>query len=244
MAKKSSELSTPAEEVDWTVPTREEEAANIEDAAEQFRDNTDYDNPDPPDPWPNAFRLLTHLQKEFDSIPWPPFDWRDPSTSGPPREARPLARKAYKILRNLGIDRRGTHYILGECFSRYAQYRITVTERGDKATHEVIRSTRSKIRTSIKRERVGTAIMLLRADGMGIVKAQRHIAGGKMIDFFPDYLDPTETAACFGDFEDTKKHWAAWKRDAFRRGYADSRAYSAEIEEKPWPNDQFWLDNV
>lgn len=225
--------------------SRDEEAAWIEAAADRYREKTGMDEPSTENPWPAAFHQLARLQSKFDKIEWPPYDWNKVSSNCAPAEVQPLAKQAYRVLRPL-VGREGTRQILDNVGGIWSQYRVKIWERGSKGKHEVLRRTDAQIRQSFKRERVGTAIMLLRKKNLSVIQAQRHIAGKRISEFVSEMLsdEEIEDGVVFGDFEDTRKHWMAWRKEAFSRGWADGRAYSAEIDRKTWPDDQFWLDEI
>ncbi len=46
-----------------------------------------------------------------------------------------------------------------------------------------------------------------------------------------------------GGYENVRKRYYDYRSHAFKRGFADSRAYLAEVEGKSWPNDHIWLED-
>jgi len=191
----------------------------------------------------DEFDRLALLQKQFDSIAFPSFDWLSGSGYEAAGEAKPIALKAYRILLPI-VGRQAAKAIIHERAGPFSQYDISIKKRGAKGLHPVLRIANSRVANSLKRFRVGMAVMLLKQQGSGTVAAQKAIAGRRIREVLPEWADEGVGEITFGDFEDTRKHWQAWRIAAFERGWADDRAFAAELEGTPWPDNQFWLDEI
>ncbi len=191
--------ATWAEPINWTPPTRDEEAANIEFAAEHYRDKTGADDePSEYDKWNHAIRRLAALQRRYDEIEIPPYDFENLDTYLFPKAAFPLWKEAYKILKPL-MGRVGAVAVLHNVRHPFSHHHISIKTPGPKSGRpEFLNATDSKIKAGRRQARVGVAIMLLRKRGLGLKEAKTAISGKMMDKFLPkEFFDFDEHRAAF-----------------------------------------------
>lgn len=80
--------------------------------------------------------------------------------------------------------------------------------------------------------------------GMAVIKEfRRHNGRGNSIDaaFVAVSKLGTIDGISTGGRESVRKHYLAFRKDCFERGYADERAFWASYNSEKWPSDQIWL---
>jgi hypothetical protein len=112
---------------------------------------------------------------------------------------------------------------------------LPIIEVRRRKSSEVMKSGRAEA-TRWKRENADETI------GRAVLLAYRD-AGNLQSAFLSVASRPEVEGIHTGGYHSVRGCYLAFRRLAMERGYADSRAFAAEINGEPWPADQVWLSD-
>lgn len=152
-----------------------------------------------------------------------------------PRYSKLKSRKAVMRARD---EMRGSLYYLWAMAAKqfpsspglFDMPRIEIRTRrpSERYSSDVDRSIRWNNETA--NEIIGRAVLLDYREHRDLDSALRSIADREIIDDIKT-----------GKHQNVRRRYHEYRRLAFQRGYADSRAFWCEYESAPWPQDQVWL---
>ena len=105
------------------------------------------------------------------------------------------------------------------------------------------RIARDRTECSLRQETKDRRALRIEAVGRAVVmEYRRHQIGRTTLDAACTHVAEAgvEGFSRIG-FDAVKAEYHKFRRESDKRGYADMRAFEAELDGKPWPNDQVWL---